>query len=464
MPKAKVVTNRTTKNLIENLPENLTEIQTTKIDYVILESSQGQLELHRGRGGYDWKGQKGKKVEWILPVKVQTNADEVLKLIYNLTEWNEIGKGRECSYDSKELRSAIWQKIFPLISVKDLPQVNEKGGMDRRERMKKTQSKGRYNDDEDMISIESDECYTFYDDVEKIINHFGLDYWKNKVVYMNCDDAGQSAFWVYFYKNFTKLGLKQIIATRYDGSKLDYSGSLFSHDWSEYDGFIVRYDGKKMLRIPPVGNKSTFHGSYSEKECMNIANSEADVIITNPPFSKFEHFYKCMLSTSKDVICFGNGVAANYKWTEELWKSKKISVLPFEFPWFLTPTFKKKRALAYIFTNIHQDHKTDKIKPLSEIPKQYFDDQGILVVDVFAPSDYYKPFAVSINPIKNGILNSGYKLLQCRYGPVVDNKSKFARVIIIKELNEKGKPNTEFDNMKFEEARVRKGEKSGEIF
>ena len=456
MPKAKVVTNRTTKNLIENLPENLTEIPKTKIDYVILESSQGQLELHRGRGGYDWKGQKGKKVEWILPVKVQTNADEILKEIYNLPDWNGIGKGRECSYDSKELRSAIWQKIFPLISVKHLRQVNEKGGMSDRERMKKTQSKGRYNDDEDMISIESDECYTFYDDVEKIVNHFGLEYWKNKVAYMNCDDAGQSAFWVYFYNNFTKLGLKQIIATRYDGSKLDYSGSLFSQDWTEYNGFIVRYDGKKMLRIPPAGNKSTFHGSYSEKECMDIARNEADVIITNPPFSKFEHFYKCMLSTGKDFICLGNIVAANYKWTEELWKSKKMFVLPFRFQWFLTPTFKSKNASALVYTNILQTHKIEKIKPLAEIPKHYYDDQDLLVVDDFVPNDYYKPFAISITPMWRGVLNSGYKLLQCRYGPVLDNKPKFARTIIVKELNEKGKPNTEFDNMKFEEARIRK--------
>ncbi len=182
-----------------------------KIDYVILESCDGQLELHRGRGGYAWKGQKGKKVEWILPVIVQDNADEILKIIYNLPEWNGIGKGRECSYDSKELRSAIWQKIFPLISISDLPQVNEKGSMTDLERLNKTRTKGRYNDDDDMISIESDECYTFYSDVETIVNHFGTEYWKNKVVYMNCDDAGQSAFWIYFYNNFENLQLKQMV-------------------------------------------------------------------------------------------------------------------------------------------------------------------------------------------------------------------------------------------------------------
>jgi len=456
MPKSKSPKKTLLKKTETLTVKKSTKTPTLKIDYVILESSQGQLELHRGRGGYAWKGQKGKKVEWILPIKVENNADEVLRQIYNLPEWHGIGKGKECAMDSKELRSAIWQKIFPLISIKHLPQVNEKGGMTDRERMKKTQSKRRYNDDEDMVTIESDECYTFYEDVETIVNHFGAEYWQNKVVYMNCDDAGQSAFWIYFYNNFEKLGLKQIIATRYDGSKLDYSGSLFSHEWNKYDGFIVRYDGKKMLRIPPIGNTSTFHGSYAEKECMDIAKNEADVIITNPPFSKFEHFYMCMLSTGKDVICLGSKTAANYKWTEELWKSKKIFVLPHRFDWFLTPTFKSKNAIALVYTNIPQNHKTDKIKPLSEIPKHYLYNQCLRIVDNFVPSDYYKPFGVSVSPIQRGVLNSGYKLLQCRYGPVLDNKPKFARTIIVKELDEKGKPNTQFDNVKFEEARIKK--------
>ena len=85
----------------------------------------------------------------------------------------------------------------------------------------------------------------------------------------------------------------------------------------------------------------------------------------------------------------------------------------------------------------------------------------MLVVDNFVPSDYYKPFAISVSPIKNGILNSGYKLLQSSYRPVVDNKYKFKRTIIIKELNEKGKPNTEFDNIKFEEGRINKTKEVG---
>ena len=435
----------------------------SKIDYVILESCNGQLELHRGRGGYNWKGQKGKKLEWILPIKVQNNADEILTEIYNLPEWIAEGKGRECSIDSKELRSAIWQKIFPLISINDLQKVNESSNMEGIDRLNKTRTKRRYNDDADMVSIASDECYTFYEYVEKIVTHFGTAYWKNKVVYMNCDDAGQSAFWIYFYSNFDRLQLKQIISTHYDGSDLDFSGSLFDSKWNEYDGFIVKFDGKKLIKIPPTGTPSKFHGSYADKECMDIAKNEADIIITNPPFSKFEHYFKCMQSTGKDVICFGSKTAVQYTWTKELWNDKKIFVLPYEFNWFLTPTYKNKRAVGVIFTNVEQKHKTDKIKPLSEIPAQFYDDKNMLVIDNFVPNDYYKPFAISVNPIKQGVLNSGYKLLQCSYRPAVNSKYKFKRTIIIKELDAKGKPNNEYDKAVFKDTIV-KATEQGSLF
>jgi len=437
--------------------------QKQKIDYVILESCEGQLELHRGRGGYNWKGQKGKTLEWILPIKVQNNADEILTEIYNLPEWNTVGKGKECSYDSKELRSEIWNKIFPLISVTNLQKVTELGNLESIDRLNKTRTKRRYNDNEDMVSIESDECYTFYDYVETIVEHFGTEYWKNKVVYMNCDDAGHSAFWIYFYNNFDRLQLKQIISTHYDGSKLDFSGSLFEQTYDIYKGFIVKYNGKKLVKIPPTGTPSKFHGSYADKECMDIAKNEADIIITNPPFSKFEHYFRCMLQTGKDVICLGSKTAVQYIWTKELWDSKKLFVLPCRFDWFLTPTYKSKNAVGLVYTTVQQSHKTNKIKPLSEIPKQLYDDKGMLVVDDFVPNDYYKPFAISVSPIQRGVLNSGYKVLQCSYRPNVNNKYKFKRTIIIKELDAKGKPNNEYDETVFKDTIV-KATEQGNLF
>jgi hypothetical protein len=100
---------------------------------------------------------------------------------------------------------------------------------------------------------------------------------------------------------------------------------------------------------------------------------------------------------------------------------------------------------------------------LSEIPKTYIDDEGMLVVDSFVPSDYYKPFAISVSPIKNGIFNSGYKLLQCSYRPTIDNKYKFKRTIIVREFDANGKRITEYDNQIFKEGKIEKKAK-GELF
>ena len=78
-----------------------------------------------------------------------------------------------------------------------------------------------------------------------------------------------------------------------------------------------------------------------------------------------------------------------------------------------------------------------KIIPLEEIPEKNkkYDDAGILLVDNgFIPNDYYKPFAVSVRPILNGILEKGYKIVkEKQYRPYIDGKEIFARVLIQKE-------------------------------
>lgn len=78
-----------------------------------------------------------------------------------------------------------------------------------------------------------------------------------------------------------------------------------------------------------------------------------------------------------------------------------------------------------------------KIIPLKEIPEKNkkYDDAGILLVDNgFIPNDYDKPFAVSVNPILNGILEKGYKIIyDKKYVPYINKKEKFARVLIQKE-------------------------------
>ena len=84
------------------------------------------------------------------------------------------------------------------------------------------------------------------------------------------------------------------------------------------------------------------------------------------------------------------------------------------------------------------NHKNIKIIPFKKIPDKYkkYDDSKTLLVDNnYIPSDYKKPFAVSTRPILNGLLEKGYKLIEGKeYYPYIDNKKKFARVLVQKEI------------------------------
>ena len=129
--------------------------------------------------------------------------------------------------------------------------------------MNKTQTKCTYTDEnrtKEDKNIASDECYTFYQSVEMVanwfINNVDKNYFKNKVIYCNCDDT-KSAFWVYFYNNFHKLGLKKLIASAFDKTGLSYGnnyeehiyniGCLF-HNQEECKGYIYKYDRGGMFK------------------------------------------------------------------------------------------------------------------------------------------------------------------------------------------------------------------------
>lgn len=475
--------------------------KTTKIneklvtDWIHYETTEETIEIHRGRGGYNWSGQKGKNLDYTIPVLVEKTADEILKKIYNCEHWQRYGKGKETSLKSIELSEYIWQCLLPNIDVRSLKTVEKSES--RKEAMVNTQIKGEYivkTKKKDFI-IGSNECYTFYQSVEMVVNWFlnniDKNYFKNKVVYMNCDDT-KSAFWIFFYNNFDKLGLKEIIGTHYDKSGLSYGNSetdiLQFGLFDEFKGYILRYDGKRLKRIPPEKIESDyngsyeFHGDYKEKICMHIAKYEADIIMTNPPFGKeWEQYVNCMLGLGKKLIIWGNGGAALYNWFMPFLNEHKIFIIDkisnvFESDYYLTPNYWKKRALGYIYTTedlskIYKPNKKyystkkkmlkdgtawyarlttmsgpswkkecekkDFMKKLleKEYTAKYEMKYEILCCDkAMIPTDTDEILAVSVNIIKHGILNDGYKIIDyCRYCPIKDKKMGFARILIQKK-------------------------------
>ena len=142
----------------------------------------------------------------------------------------------------------------------------------------------------------NDEFYTRIEDIENELKYY-MDFFKDKVVYCNCDRAegeNQSNFFVYFTKYFNKLGLKRLICTTYNkGGK----GRLCIYD-GETDGHnIIDMDGD---------------GDFRSEECVKWLK-KSDVVVTNPPFSLFRDFVAQLVKHNKKFLVIGNMNAITYK-------------------------------------------------------------------------------------------------------------------------------------------------------
>lgn len=150
----------------------------------------------------------------------------------------------------------------------------------------------------------NDEFYTQYKDIEKEISCYPQDTWKGKVIYLNCDNPSFSNFWKYFVDNFHKLGLKALHAT--------YKTFDNSSSWHWI------FDGKTALKQPLKGN-----GDFRSEECIEILK-EADIIVTNPPFSLFKEFLALLVENNKKFLLITNKNCVTYKETFPLIKANKL--------------------------------------------------------------------------------------------------------------------------------------------
>ena len=136
----------------------------------------------------------------------------------------------------------------------------------------------------------NNEFYTQLADVAKELIHY-KEHFKGKVVFCNCNDSIESAFWQYFHLNFAELGLKRLIATSYSQTepayKMIYSGGE--------DENIEVGDN-----VPLTGN-----GDFRSQECTELLK-EADIVCTNPPFSLFREYVAQLIEYSKKFIIIGN--------------------------------------------------------------------------------------------------------------------------------------------------------------
>ena len=138
-------------------------------------------------------------------------------------------------------------------------------------------------------AAKNDEFYTRLEDIEKELKHY-TEHFKGKVVYCNCDDANRSNFFKYFSTNFQKLGLKKLITS---GLKDNGTGVVAIQKGDDID----IYDG---------------NGDFHSEECIEFLK-EADIVVTNPPFSLFREYVAQLMQYGKKFLIIGNMNAITYK-------------------------------------------------------------------------------------------------------------------------------------------------------
>jgi len=167
-----------------------------------------------------------------------------------------------------------------------------------------------------------DEFYTQLSDIERELKHYRK-HFKDKIVYCNCDDPRISNFFHYFSYNFEKLGLKKLITTCYKNQERD----LFSMNKSE-QAIYLEYNGDKNGNNIPdpdeIGIKYLKgDGDFRSKESIELLK-QADIIVTNPPFSLFREYVAQLIEYDKKFIIIGHQNAITYKEIFKLIKENKL--------------------------------------------------------------------------------------------------------------------------------------------
>lgn len=191
-------------------------------------------------------------------------------------------------------------------------------------------------------TAKKDEFYTQMTDIERELQH----YWKHfrdKVVLCNCDDPYESNFFKYFALRFNQLGLKKLICTCYDGSPvmgselslfaLDAEGNekkvAYKVEISEVsdvngDGAVDLSDVEYLIKNDK-NVLSCLHGNgdFRSKECIELLK-EADIVVTNPPFSLFREYVSQIVQYNKKFLIVGHQNAIKYKEIFPLFVDNKI--------------------------------------------------------------------------------------------------------------------------------------------
>lgn len=287
-------------------------------------------------------------------------------------------------------------------------------------------------------ATKQDEFYTQLPDIEKELKNY-TKHFKGKTVLCNCDDPKVSNFFHYFSHKFHTLGLKKLITTCYKNTDPD----LFSTHVGKR-GLRLIYNGEQTPggRVPALSKLDKLpleeNGDFRSDECIGLLK-QADIVVTNPPFSLFREYVEQLVKYNKKFIIIGNQNAISYKEIFALIRENKMWMGYTHPVAFIVPDHYEMRQVrswrdengtnwrslgnACWFTNLDIAKRHEELITIGEYdPKKYptYDNYHAIEVSRYKdiPSDYDGVMGVPVtfldyyNPDQFEIVGSDYEVKQ----------------------------------------------------
>lgn len=257
-----------------------------------------------------------------------------------------------------------------------------------------------------------DEFYTTMDVISAEMKYYRNDF-KNKIVFCNCDDPKKSNFFKYFVLNFQRLGLKKLITTHYNPDGSSYALKVTKRTIPQ----VLLMDTINIDKNAEIKLKG--NGDFRSPECIKFLK-QADIVVTNPPFSLFRAYMKQLIDYHKKFLVIGSANAFSYKEifkyikADKLWTGRSIHsgdrpfIVPKDYPMHASGEYINKKGQKILrikgvrwFTNLkHAINHTPVITGIMYKPENYpkYVNYDAINVDRVAniPDDYNGNMGVPI--------------------------------------------------------------------
>lgn len=243
-------------------------------------------------------------------------------------------------------------------------------------------------------AVKNDEFYTQNSDITSEMEFYKKQHFKDKVILCNCDDPAESEFHKVFKRDFKHFGLKGLITTHYAKGKKSYA---------------LKYTLAQGKTEPTVRRiELQGDGDFRSPECVALLK-EADIVVTNPPFSLFREYIAQLLEHDKKFIVLGALRAATYRdifvafQENKIWLgagnpkeflTKEGDMVSVRVKWFTNLTYKKRKSDVLLFRKYspeeypkYDNYDAINVDKTCDIPEDYFGEMGVPISFL----DYYDP-------------------------------------------------------------------------